>query len=122
MKSGMKLLIALIAVTLLSSCNNNPYYEQVQKSDVEGFGRTYLYVERYPVVGLEYECGYLDRDKTDSAGGFFYENGTSCRFYLNDREFFSIANNKLQDGDIYEITDETIRNKLYEADLNLDAN
>jgi len=121
MKQIHKLLIALIYMSLLTNCNN-PYYEQATKSDIEGFGKTYLYVKQYPVAGMEYECGYLDRDKTDSVGGFLYENGTSCRFFLNGREFFSLDNNELQDGDIYEITDDSMIDRLYEADLNTDAN
>jgi hypothetical protein len=121
MKQMVRLFIALIIMGFLTNCNN-PYYDQATKSDIEGFGKTYLYVAQYPVAGMEYECGYLDRNKTDSVGGFLYENGTSCRFFLNGREFFSLNNNELQDGDIYEITNEDMIDRLYEADLNTDAN
>lgn len=122
MRLYFKLLIGLVFATLLSSCNQNPYYDHIEKSDIEGFGKTYIYLDSYPVEGLLYECGYLDTQQTDPYGGFFYELGTSCRFYLNDQEVLTIGNNDLKDGQVYEITDEELSQKLYDADLNIAPN
>jgi len=122
MKNTIKTSIGLLLLLLLSSCDNNPYYENAQPSEYEGFGKTYLYVEQYPVSGLEYECTDLDRERTDENGGFSYLSGTSCRFYLNEREIFVISASKLQDGKIYDITDTTISDQLYAADTHTDPN
>jgi len=118
----IKIFVGLLMALVMSSCNNNPYYDHVEKSGIDGFGKTYLYLDEYPIDGLEYECGYLDIDTTDAYGGFLYELGTSCRFYLNDQEVLSISGNDLQDGQVYEITDGELRQKLYDADLNLAPN
>ncbi|MEA2029555.1 MAG: hypothetical protein U9N49_11345 [Campylobacterota bacterium] len=122
MQSVIKLSLGILVIMLLSSCNNNPYYERTQPSDIEGYGKTYLYIEQYPVEGLEYECGYLDRVRTDNYGGFLYEEGTSCRFYYRDNELFSISNDQLINGRIYEIFDENTKDILYSADINIDPN
>jgi len=114
--------MSMLLVGVLSSCDNNPYYENTEPSDIEGFGKTYLYVEQYPVEGLEYECGYLDRAFTDNYGGFVYELGTSCRFYLNEREFFSISSTGLRDGGIHELNDDTLTDILYQIDTKIDPN
>jgi hypothetical protein len=122
MSRVIQVMVGVLFSMLLSSCGNNPYYEQLRESEIEGFGKTYLYIEHYPIEGIEYECGDLDMDRTDTYGGFMYELGTSCRFYLNNRELFSISGDKLRDGRAYEIEDDELRDRLYDADLNIDPN
>ena len=115
-----KLMIGVVTLLLLSSCDNNPYYENAEPSTIEGMGKTYLYVEQYPVQGLEYECGYLEPARTDANGGFLYDLGTSCRFYLNNREIFVLGSSTLHDGKIYDITDQNLIDQLYAADVKSD--
>ena len=114
--------ISLIALLFLVSCDNNPYYSEIQKSDIDGMGQTYLYVDTYPVSNIDYECGYLDMAKSGENGEFIYELGSSCRFYLNDKELFSIDGSSLKDGTIHTITNQSIIDKLYESDKNLNPN
>ena len=114
--------IGLIVFIFLIGCDDNPYYSAIEKSGIEGMGQTYLYVDNYPVSNLDYECGYLNMSKTGDNGEFLYELGSSCRFYLYDKELFSIDGSLLQDGTIHTITNQTIIDKLYEADRNINPN
>jgi hypothetical protein len=114
--------ISLITLIFLIGCDNNPYYSEIKKSNIDGMGQTYLYVDTYPVSNIDYECGYLDMAKSGKNGEFIYEFGSSCRFYLKDKELFSIDASSLKDGRIYTITNQTIIDKLYDADTNQNPN
>ncbi|SHO81210.1 hypothetical protein MNB_SV-15-1594 [hydrothermal vent metagenome] len=114
--------ITLIVFIFLVGCDNNPYYSEIKKSSIDGMGQTYLYVDSYPVSNIDYECGYLDMAKSGENGEFLYEFGSSCRFYLNDKELFSIDASSLKDGTIHTITNQSIIDKLYDADKNKNPN
>jgi len=117
----MKTFYVFIMILILNSCGDNKYYDSMEASEIDGRGISYLFIEQYPVVGLRYKCGDEKYAKTTDNGAFDYNQDDSCRFSLKNKELMILKPKNLKNGSAYEIEDENIIDKLYEADLRVDS-
>lgn len=117
----MKKFYLLIIVFILTSCGDNQYYDAMETSEEEGRSISYLFIAKYPVVGLTYKCGDEEYGRTTENGAFDYNEDDSCRFVLNHQELMVLQSKNIENGIAFELTNEDIIDKLYTADLKIDS-
>lgn len=72
-----------------------------------------------PVGGVGYVCG-SQRGVTDDEGGFIFDEGEGCLFYLGEMELREVAAVRLKDGETIQETDEKIARLLQSLDTDDD--
>ena len=77
------------------SCGTEDEKKVIEPFDLEDasnvsdkIGNAYYYTD-VPIVGVMYKCG-SQSGETDEGGGFEFEEGESCTFYLLEKELFEL--------------------------------